>query len=160
MQDSVPHNVRSPEEPAALSGPPPFLSDSLIKLERHSPPHIQRHSPSSPSNHLTPSFPQTPSFTTGRATTTITRKNRSAHPYAQPPPRVSSGRRQTSSAMSAPHYGNWSSNTVKYEQSEFSSGDLSHAQRRSSDGDQQSSYYFASVSASAPISGSAIPAGY
>ena len=157
MQDSVPHSVRSPEEPTPPSGPPSFLSDSLIKQERHSPSHNRCHSPSSPSNYPTHPLPPIPSFTAGRTATHNTRKKRSAHPYTHPPPRVTSGRRQTTSDMSAPHYTNWSSNTVKYEQSDFSSGDLSHAQRRSSDGDQQPPYYFASVSKSAPIiSGNAI----
>jgi hypothetical protein len=160
MQDFSPHNLRSPEEPATLSGPPSLLSDPLIKLERHSPSDIRRHSPPSPSNHPIPSFTNIPSFTSGRATTLNTRKKRSAHPYTQPLPRVTSGRRQPSSAMSAPHYGDWSSNTVKYEQPEFPSGGPSHAQRRSPDGDQQPPYYFASVSNFTRIRGSAIFAGY
>ena len=145
MQDFVPPSARSPDESTPLSGSNPLLSDSLIKLERHSPSDLRCHSPSSPSTHSIPSFNRIPSFTSGRTSTPNTRKKRSTFPYANPPPRVSSGRRQNSSAMSAPHYGNWSSHTVKYEQSDYPSGDLSHAQRRSSDGDQ-TSYYFGSVS--------------
>ena len=152
MQDLVPHSARSPEEPTSLSGPNPLLPDSLIKLERHSPSDPLCHSPSSPSNHSIPSLTHIPSFPAGRTATPGARKKRSAFPYTHPPPRVSSGRRQSSSAMSAPHYGNWPSNSVKYEQSEYPSADLSHSQRRSSDGDQPP-YYFASVSAFTPISG-------
>lgn len=158
MQDSAPHTVRSPEEPVSLSGPPSFLSYSPIKLERHSPSDFRCPSPSSPSNHPIPPFTHIPSFPTGRTATQTTRKKRSAHPYTQPPLRVSSGRRQISSGMSAPQYGNWSSNNVKYEQSEFPSGDPSLTQRRSSDGEQP--YYFASVSDRSRIRGSVIYAGY
>ena len=146
MQDSVPPPVRSPEEPFPLSGPPSLISDPLIKQEGHSPSHLRCPSPSSPSNLPSTSFTHIPSFTTRRAPIHTTRKNRSAHPYIQPPPRLSSGRRQTSSGMSAPHYGNWSSNTVKYEQPDLPSEDLSSVQRRSSDGGPQLPYYFASVS--------------
>lgn len=159
MQDIVPHSARSPEELVTPSGPTSLPSDSLIKLERHSPSDLRCPSPSSPSSHPVPSFTQIPSFPSGRTAVLTTRKKRSAFPYTHPPPRVSSGRRLHSSSMSAPHYGNWPSNTVKYEQSEYPSGDPSHAQRRSSDGDQQPPYYFASVSDAARIRGSATVAG-
>lgn len=151
MKVSVPHSARSPEEPAPLSSPLPFLSYPLIKRERHSPLDIRCPSPSSPSNYSAPSFPPIPSFTPARTATHNSRKKRSAYPYTQPTPRVSSGRRKTASAMSAHHYGSWSSNTAKYEQSEFSSAGPSHLQRRSPDGGQQPPYYFASVSTFAPI---------
>lgn len=155
MQDFAPPIARSLEEPAPLSGPTTVPSDPLIKLERHSPSGFWCPSPSSPSSHSIPSFTHIPSFSSGR-TPTLTRRKRSAHPYTKPPPRVSSGRRQHSSVMSA-HYGNWPSNTVKYEQSGYPSGDLAHAQRRSSDGDQPP-YYFTSVSDSARIRGSVMVA--
>jgi len=155
MQDIVPHCARSPEEPTTPSGPTSSPSDPLIKLERHSPSDLRCPSPSSPSRHPISSFTQIPSFPSGRTPTLTTRKKRAAFPYIHPPPRVSSGRRQDSSSMSAPHYGNWPSNTMKYEQS----GDLLHTQRRSSDGDQHSPYYFTSVSDVARIKGSAILAG-
>lgn len=151
MKDSIPHTLSSPEEPAHLSGPLSLLSDPLIKQERHSSSGVRCPSPSSPSNLPTLPFPHIPSFIAGRTATHTTRKKRSAHPYTQPPPRVSSGRRQTSSGMSAPHYGNWSSNTAKYEQSEFPLGGLSHVQRGSPEADQQPSYYFAPVSTSQAV---------
>lgn len=144
MQDLVPHSVRSPEEPTSLSGAPSFLSDPHIKLERHPSSDQWCLSQSSPSTNPIPPFTHIPSFPTGRTATQNTRKKRSAHPYTQPPPRASSRRHQTSSGMSAHQYGNWSSNPVKYEQSEFSSGDPSFSQRRSSDDDQQLSYHFTS----------------
>lgn len=153
MQDIVPHSAGSPDEPSPLSGPDSLLPDSLVKLERHSPSDLWCPSPSPPSSQPISSFTHIPSFTSGRATTPAIRKKRSVNPYTHPPPRVSSGRRQNSSTMSAPHYGNWPSNPVKYEESEYPSGDLSHVQRRSSDGDQQSRYYFASVSIFAQIKG-------
>jgi len=159
MQDLVLHSARSPEEPTSLSGPNSLLPDSFIKLERHSPSDPLCHSPASPSNHSIPSLTHIPSFPTGRTATPGARKKRSAFPYTHPPPRVSSGRRQNYSAMSAPHYGNWPSNSVKYEQSEYPSEDLSHSQRRSSDGDQPP-YYFASVSTFTPISGGVMVTGY
>lgn len=149
MQDFVPYSTRSPEEPASPSGPTTVSSDPLIKLERHSPSDLWCPSPSSPSSHSLPSFTHTPSFSSGHIPTSA-RKKRPVRPYIQPPPRVSSGRRQNSSAMSALHYGNWSSNTVKHEQS-----DLAHAQRRSSD-DGQPPYYFTPVSDSARIRGSVL----
>lgn len=156
MQDFVPHSARSPEEPA--SPPRPTVpSDSLIKLERHSPSDPWCPSLSSPSSHPIPSFTHIPSFSSGR-TPTPARNKRSTYPYTHPPPRVSSGRRQHSSTMSAPHYGNWPSSTVKYEQSEYPSGDLAHIQRRTSDGDQ-APYYFTSVSNSARIRGSVMVVG-
>jgi len=152
MQDFAPHSARSPEELAPPSGLTTVPSDPLIKLERHSPLDLWCPSSSSPSNHPIPLFTHIPSFSSGR-TPTLTRKKRSAYPYTHPPPRVSSGRRQHSSVMSAPHYENWPSNTVKYEQSEYPSGDLAHVQRRSSDGNQLP-YCFTSVSDSAHIRGS------
>ena len=156
MQDSVSHSAKFPEKPAPLSGPNPLLPDPLIKLERHSPSNIGRHSPSSPFNHPGPSFTHIPSFASGR--TPNTRKKRSTHPYIHPPPRVSSGRRQNSSTMSAPHYGNWPSDTAKYEQPVHPSADLSHAQGKSSDGNQPP-YYITSVSIFARIGGGAMPTG-
>lgn len=154
MQDLVPHSARRPAEPALPSGSTSLPSASLIKLERHSPSELLR-LPSSPSNHPIPLFTHIPSFHSGRTPAPTTRKKRSAYPYTHPPPRDSSGSRQHSSPMSAPHYGNWSSNTAKYEQSEHPSGDLSHMQRKSSDGGQQPPYYSASVSDFARIRGSA-----
>ena len=154
MQEIVSPSVRSPEEIIPLSGPSSLLSDT-IKLERHSPADLSCPSSSSPSRNPIPSLNHIPSFTSGRLPSTNIRKKCSAYPYTQPPARVSSGRRETVSAMSAPHYGNWSSNTVKYEQSEFPSEGLPQAQRRSSDSDQQQPYYFASVSDFASIRGSA-----
>lgn len=154
MQDFVPHSSRSPEEPTPLSGPSSLLPDSLIKLERHSPPDTLCLSPSSPSSQPIPSFTNIPSFTSGRTPTPTTRRKRTAYPYTNPPPRVSSGRRQSSSSMSAPHY-DWSSNAVKYEQPEYPSGDLSHTQRRASDGDQPP-YFFTPVSSFARIRGGAV----
>lgn len=155
MQDFVPHSARPPAEPDLPSGTTSLPSAPFIKLERHSPSELWR-PPSSPSNHPIPLFTHIPSFHSGRAPTPTTRKKRSAYPYTLPPPRDSSGSRQHSSAMSALHYGNWSSNTAKYEHSEHPSGDLSHMQRKSSDGGQQPPYYFvASVSDSARIRGSA-----
>ena len=148
MQDPTPPTARSAEEQTPLSGPSSLPSDPLVQLERHSDPQDpQCPSSSSPSFHSISPFTHIPSFPTGRTATSNTRKKRSTRPYIQPP-RFSSGRRQTSSDMSAPQYGNWTSNPVKYEQSELSSGDLSQAQRESSDGDQRPLYYFASVSTS------------
>jgi hypothetical protein len=154
MQDSVPSSVRSPEELAPPSGLTTAPSDPPTKLERHSPSDFWCPSLSSPSNHPVPSFTHIPSFSSGRPPAP-TYKKRSAYPYTHPPPRVSSGRRQHSSAMSAPHYGNWPSDTVKYEQSGYTSEDLAQVQRRSSDGDQPP-YYFTSVSDSARIRGSVL----
>jgi len=150
MQDFFPHSARSPEEPASPSGPTTVSSDPLIKLERHSPSDLWCPSPSSPSSHSLPSFTHTPSLSSGHIPTP-TRKKSSVHPYIYPPPRVSSGRRQSSSVMSAPRYGNWSSNnTVKHEQS-----DLAHVQRRSSDEDKPP-FYFTPVSDFARIRGSVL----
>lgn len=154
MQDLVPHSVRSPEEPASLSGTPSFLSNSHIKLERHPSSDHRRLPQSSPSTNPVPLFTNIPSFPTGRTATQNTRKKRFTHPYAQPPPRTNPGRHQTFSGMSAHQYGNWSSNPVKYEQSEFTSGDPSFSQRRPSDDEQQLPYHFTSVSFCSPISGS------
>lgn len=147
MQDLIPHSARSPEEPVSLSGSNSLLPDPLIKPERHPPSERWCHSPSSPSSPPISSSTRIRSFTFDRAAPN-TRKKRPAFPYTHPPPRLSSGRRQHPPPMSTPHYGNWSStssNTVKYGQPEYPSGDLLHMQRRSSDGDQPS-YYFASVS--------------
>jgi len=146
MQDFIPHSARSPEEPALPSGSNSVPSDSLIKRERHSPSDLRCSSPPTPSSHPIPSFTRIPLFSSGRAPTLNTRKKRSSNPYAHPPPRVSSGRRQESSAMSALQYGNWPPNTVKYEESDYPPGDLSRTHRGSSDGDQQPPYYFAPVS--------------
>lgn len=140
MQDSVPHSARSP-----LPGPNSLLLTSLIKIERQSPSELGCFSSSLPFTNSFPSFNHIPSFTSGRTATTNTRRKRSALPYTRPPPRVNSGRRQPSSTMSAPHYGNWPSDAVKYEKPEYPSGDLSHM-RGSNDGDKQPPYYFASVS--------------
>lgn len=157
MQDFAPHSARSPEELVPPSGFTTVPSDSLIKLERHSPSNLWCPSSSSLSSRPIPLFTHIPSFSSGR-TPTLTHKKRSAYPYTHPPPRVSSGRRQDSSVMSAPHYENWPSNIVKYEQSEYPSGDLAHAQRRSSDGNQPP-HYFTSVSDSVHIRGSVMVAG-
>ena len=145
MQDLFPHSARSPEEPASPSGPT-VSSDPLIKLEHRSPSDLWCPSPSSPCSHSLPSFTHTPSFSTGHIPTSA-RKKRSVRPYIHPPPRVSSRRRQNSSAMSAPHYGNWPSSTVKHAKS-----DLAHTQQRSS-GDDKPPYYFTPVSGSARIRG-------
>lgn len=153
MQDLVPHSIRSPEEPASLSGTPSFLSDSHIKLERHPSSDHRGLSQSSPSTNPIPPFTHIPSFPTGRTAIQNTRKKRSAHPYTQPPPRASSRRHQTSSGMSAHQYGNWSSNPVKYEPPEFPSGDPTFSQRGSSDDDQQLPYHFTSVSFCSRIRG-------
>ena len=142
MQNVVPHSARSPEVPAPSSGPTSVPSGPLVKLERHSPSYLRCLSPPSPSGRPFPSFTHIPSFASGRAPTLTGRKKRSAHPYTHPPLRVSC---QHSSVMSAPHYGNWPSDTVKDEQSECSSKDLAHVQRRASDGDQPS-YHFTPVS--------------
>jgi len=146
MQDLVPHSTRSPEEPTLPSWPNSRPSDPLIKRKRHSPSDLRCPSPSSHSGHPIPSFTHIPSFSSGRTPTLKTCKKRSSRLYARPPPCVSSGRRQDSSAMSAPHYGDWPSNTVKYKQSEYPSGDLSRIQRGSSDDDRQPPYYLAPVS--------------
>jgi len=148
MQDFLPHSARSLEEPASPSGLTTVSSDPLIKRERHSLPDLWCPSPSSPSSHPLSSFTHTSSFSSGHIPSP-TRKNRSVRPYIHPPPRVSSGSRKNSSAMPAPHYENWSSDTTKYEQS-----DLAHVRRRSSD--DQPPYYFTPVSDSARIRGSVL----
>ena len=152
MQNLSPHSAGSPEEPTPPSGSNPPLSDPLVKPERHPPSDPPCHSPSSPSLDPIPTPTHIPSLTSGPTPTPTTRKKRSAFPYIRPPPRVSSGRRQNSSAMSAPQYGNWPSNTVKYEQSDYPSGDPSYTQRRTSDGDQPP-YFFAPVSILVRIGG-------
>lgn len=150
MQDFISHSARSPEEPASPSGPSSLPSDSLVKPERHSPPSFLCPSPSPPSSRSLPSFTHIPSFSSGPIPTHTSRKKRSTFPYNHPPPRASSGRRQHSSMMSAPNYGNWPPNTAKYEQSRYPSEDLAHVQRRSSDGDQPP-HYFTPVSDSVRI---------